>query len=110
MLEAGSQYLHAVGPLYGFFGLGLLLFFASQGAGRLLWPMLGNMTRLAVAAIGGWLALQWGGGLTQIFIAQAVGLLIYGLVNAAAVAGGAWFGPVGWPRMPALRVKKGLQP
>jgi putative MATE family efflux protein len=97
MLEAGSRYLRAVGPVYGFFGLGLALYFASQGAGRLLWPVFGNVLRLAVAAGGGWMALQWGGGLTQVFIAQAVALLVYGLVNAGSIAGGAWFGPVGWP-------------
>ena len=98
MVSAGVQYLHAVGPLYGFFGLGLILFFASQGAGRVQWPVLGNVVRLAVAAGGGWLALRFGGGLVQVFLAQAVALVVYGLFNAAAVAGGAWFGPVGWPR------------
>lgn len=110
MVEAGTQYLRAVGPLYGFFGLGLVLYFASQGAGRLLWPVLGNVARLAVAAAGGWLALHWGAGLSQVFIAQAVALVVYGLVNAAAVAGGAWFGPVGWPRASALLLKRGAQP
>jgi Na+-driven multidrug efflux pump len=109
MLDAGTQYLRVVGPWYGFFGLGLVLYFASQGAGRLLWPVLGNIVRLAVAVAGGWLALQWGGGLTQVFIAQAVALCLYGMVNAAAVAGGAWFGPVGWPRTPALLAKRDLQ-
>ncbi|RYF53866.1 MAG: MATE family efflux transporter, partial [Comamonadaceae bacterium] len=63
MVEAGTQYLQVVGPLYGFFGLGLVLYFASQGAGRLLWPVLGNLARLAVAGIGGWLALRWTGEL-----------------------------------------------
>jgi putative MATE family efflux protein len=105
MLEAGALYLRAVGPTYGFFGLGLILYFASQGAGRLLWPMLGNLARLLVAALGGWLALQWGGGLTQVFIAQAVALVVYAAVNSAAIAGGAWFGPVGWPRRGAWRPK-----
>ena len=42
---------------YGFFGLGLSLYFASQGAGRLAWPLLGGMVRLVVAVGGGWLAL-----------------------------------------------------
>ena len=32
MLDAGSRYLHAVGPFYGLFGLGMALYFASQGA------------------------------------------------------------------------------
>ncbi len=107
MLEAGTLYLQAVGPVYGFFGVGLILYFASQGAGRLLWPLIGNLARLLVAAAGGWLALQWGGGLTQVFIAQAVALVMYGIVNAGAIAGGAWFGPVGWPRFGVLRLKAG---
>src|SRR5258708_12899245 len=33
MLAVGSQYLRVVGPFYGFFGGGLPLYFASQGAG-----------------------------------------------------------------------------
>jgi Na+-driven multidrug efflux pump len=98
MREAGAHYLHAVGPLYGFFGVGLVLFFASQGAGRVKWPVIGNLARLTVAALGGALALRWGHGLTPIFIAQGVALVIYALINLAAVAGGAWFGPIGWPR------------
>ena len=97
MLEAGTLYLRAVAPFYGFFGVGLVLYFASQGAGRLLWPVLGNVARLAVAAVGGWLALRWGGGLAGVFLLQGLALGMYGLVIAAAIAGGAWFGPLGWP-------------
>jgi putative MATE family efflux protein len=97
MIETGSLYLRTVGPLYGFFGVGLVLYFASQGAGRLLWPVIGNIMRLLVAALGGWLAIRWSGGLTPVFIAQGVAMVVYGGVIAAAIAGGAWFGPVGWP-------------
>ena len=39
VLAAGTRYLTIVGPFYGFFGAGLALYFASQGAGRLLWPL-----------------------------------------------------------------------
>jgi putative MATE family efflux protein len=98
MLESGTQYLRTVGPVYGFFGLGLSLYFASQGAGRLLWPVIGNIVRLAIAATGGWLALYLGGGLIQVFMAQSAALIMYGMVNALAMMGGAWFGAVGWPR------------
>lgn len=101
MLEAGTLYLRSVGPFYGFFGLGLVLYFASQGAGRLKWPVIGNLVRLAVAGLGGWLALRWGGGLAAVFIAQALALLLYGLTNAGAIAAGAWFGPLRWPRRAA---------
>ena len=63
MLDAGSRYLQAVGPFYGLFGLGMALYFASQGTGRLLWPLLANLARLVIAAGGGWLALRWSGDL-----------------------------------------------
>ncbi|HEV2610384.1 MAG TPA: MATE family efflux transporter [Noviherbaspirillum sp.] len=106
MLEAGSRYLRTVGPVYGFFGVGLVLYFASQGAGRLMWPVLGNVLRLAVAAGGGWLALRWGGSLTHVFIAQGVALVVYGLVNVGSIAGGAWFGPVGWPRRTSAMLER----
>jgi len=29
---------------------------------------------------------------------QGVAMVAYGVVIASAIAGGAWFGPVGWPR------------
>ena len=96
LLETGAHYLRIVGPSYGFFGLGIVLYFASQGAGKLLWPVIGNIARLAVALGGGWLAIRYFNSLTGVFIAQAVALVIYGSLNAWAIAGGAWFGRVGW--------------
>jgi Na+-driven multidrug efflux pump len=97
MLEAGATYLRTVGPFYGMFGLALSLYFASQGAGRLLWPLLGTVARLAIAALAGWLALRWTGELWHVFLAQSLGLVAAGLINFAAVAGGAWFGSLTWP-------------
>ncbi len=84
----------------------MALYFASQGAGRLLWPLLANLTRLAIAAGGGCLALRWSGELTYVFVALGVALAGFGLINAVAVAGGAWFGtsPLGsrWPTGPGV--------
>jgi putative MATE family efflux protein len=91
MIDAGSRYLHVVGPAYGLFGLGMALYFASQGAGRLLWPLLANFARLIIAAVGGFIALRVTGNLTEVFIALSVALATFGLINAAAVAGGVWF-------------------
>lgn len=106
MIEAGSHYLRIVGPWYGFFGLGLVLYFASQGAGRLLWPVLGNIARLVVVVAGGWLALHGGYAITGVFAAQAAAMVVYGIANAWAIAGGAWFGPVGWPRGMAALLRR----
>ena len=57
MIEVGTRYLQIVGPVYGFFGAGLLLYFASQGAGRVGWAMLIAVVRVLIAAGGGWLAV-----------------------------------------------------
>ncbi|HEX3862055.1 MAG TPA: MATE family efflux transporter [Stellaceae bacterium] len=93
MLAAGTQYLRVVGPVYGFFGLGLSLYFASQGAGRLFWPLIAGLLRMIIAVGGGWLALRVTGWLNGLFAALGLGLVVYGLVLAASVAGGAWFRP-----------------
>jgi len=97
MLEAGAIYLRTVGPFYGMFGLALSLYFASQGAGRLLWPLVGTVARLAIAALAGGLALRWTDELSYVFLAQSLGLIASGLINLVAVAAGAWFGSLTWP-------------
>ena len=94
MLDTGARYLRAVGPCYGLYGSGLALYFASVGAGRLLWPLLANLTRLVIAAVGGWLALRWGGDVSYVFLAQSAALTVFGLMHAGAVAGGAWSAPL----------------
>jgi len=92
MLDVGVRYLQVVGPFYGFFGVGLALYFASQGAGRLGWPLIAAALRVTVAAGGGWLAIRHGFGVTGLFIALGVALALFGGINAAAIAAGAWFG------------------
>jgi putative MATE family efflux protein len=91
MLATGSAYLRTVGPVYGFFGLGLALYFASQGAGRLFWPLFAGMLRLLIAIGGGWIALRTSGSLGGVFAALGVALLAYGMTMAAAIGSGAWF-------------------
>ena len=91
MIETGSAYLRIVGPTYGFFGLGLALYFASQGAGRLLWPLLAGMVRLIIAIGGGWLALRLTGSMAGLFAALAFALFVYGVMLASAVGSGVWF-------------------
>ena len=91
VLETGSAYLRIVGPAYGFFGVGLALYFASQGAGRLAWPLLAGFVRLVVAATGGWVATRWfGGGPHAVFVAIAVALVVMGVMVAIPLKAGAW--------------------
>jgi Na+-driven multidrug efflux pump len=93
VIAAGTSYLRIVGPAYGFFGLALALYFASQGAGRLLWPLAAGFLRMLVAIGGGWAALRLTGSLHWLFAALALGLLLHGLTLLAAVGSGAWFRP-----------------
>jgi putative MATE family efflux protein len=90
VLAAGARYLTIVGPCYGFFGVGLALYFASQGAGRLAWPLMAGFSRLSIAALGGWLALHLGAGLSGLFIAIALALVVFGTTVVAALRAGAW--------------------
>jgi putative MATE family efflux protein len=91
MIEVGSRYLQIVGPFYGFFGGGLALYFASQGAGRLGWPMTVAVARVVIAAGGGWIAVRLTGASDALFVALAVALVVYGLGNVVTVAAGVWF-------------------
>ena len=90
MIAVGAHYLRVVGPFYGFFGMGLALYFASQGAGRLGWPLLAAILRMTIAAGGGWLAVQTS-GLTGLFLALGLALAVFGLLTAIAIAAGVWF-------------------
>jgi putative MATE family efflux protein len=91
VIAVGTSYLRIVGPAYGFFGLALALYFASQGAGRLFWPLSAGFLRMLVAIGGGWIALRLTGSLHWLFAALALGLLLHGLTLLAAIGSGAWF-------------------
>jgi len=87
----GASYLNIVGGCYGLFGLGLALFFASQGAGRMLWPLIGSMARLLTIAIGGWLSVHvLQAQADGLFVVVAVSLALYGLTIATAIHLGNW--------------------
>jgi len=53
VLDAGTMYLRIVGPFYSLLGASIALYFASQGAGRMLRPVLSATVRLGVVLIGG---------------------------------------------------------
>jgi len=69
----------------------MALYFASQGAGTLLWPLIGGVARMVIAVGGGYLLLRWTGNLTMVYAALAAGLATMGVTIALAVWNGAWF-------------------
>jgi Na+-driven multidrug efflux pump len=91
VLTSGTHYLRIVAPTYGAIGVGMTLYFASQGAKRLVWPVLAVTVRMTVAAFIGWLAVVWlGANLSTLFQIVALGTILYAVITSAAVLGGAW--------------------
>jgi Na+-driven multidrug efflux pump len=82
---AGSEYLRIVGGCYGFFGVGLVLFFASQGAGRLGWALGASAARLLVVAVGGWFTVHVVAGPPATLYA-IIALSLVALAGVVAVA------------------------
>jgi Na+-driven multidrug efflux pump len=75
------------------FGVGMALYFAAMGAGRMAWPVAAGLARIGLAVGGGWLLADVAGlGLTGQFVAVALGITAYGAICAAAVRPGVWPG------------------
>ncbi len=75
------------------FGIGMALYFAAMGAGRMTWPVMAGLSRIALAVGGGWvLSEALGLGLEGQFLAVALGISAYGAICAAAVRPGVWPG------------------
>ena len=82
----GSLYLRIVGPFYLCFGLGLGLFFVTQGVGRAVAAMNANAVRMIVSAGGGLVAIYgFDLGVSGFFAAVAVGFCIYAALLVRAV-------------------------
>lgn len=85
VLEYARQYLRTVGPAFPFFGLGLTLYFASQGSGKVLGPVLAGTLRLALVIAGGlWLAFS-DTRAESYFWLMALVMIVYGISTAASI-------------------------
>jgi len=90
VLAHARLYLRWAGPAFAFFGLGVTLYFASQGSGRILGPVVAATVRLVlVAGAGAWLAAA-GAPAWAMFALVALGMLVYGLATALAVHRSRW--------------------
>jgi putative MATE family efflux protein len=85
VLAAANLYLRLAGPTFAFVGLGLALYFSSQGAGKVLGPVLAATVRLVVIAGGGWWLATIDALLWTLFALVGVSLAAYGASTAAAI-------------------------
>ena len=91
VLDAGTRYLRIVAPFFPFLALGIALYFAAQGAGQVVRPVLAGTARLAIILAGAFL-LSLTGMLTlsALFALIAAAMLAFGALSAWAVARARW--------------------
>lgn len=87
---AGYGYLQTVGFSFAFFGLGLCLYFASQGAGRVGGAITAQGLRLAIVLIGGLMLAEAGAPLWTFFLLSAAAMTAMGLGTALFVKLARW--------------------
>jgi len=83
--ETAYTYLTIAGIGFPFFGLGLCLYFGSQGAGRVGGAIAAQAIRLSVVVIGGWLLAQAGLPLWSVFALSLGAMVAMGLATALFV-------------------------
>ena len=86
VLAAGAGYLRTVAPFYPLLGAGIALYFASQGAGQVLWPVLAGTMRLALVIAGGFFIAS----LQGVFTVIALAMVVYGVLTIWLVSRAQW--------------------
>jgi putative MATE family efflux protein len=86
----GRLFLQWAGPGFAFFGLGLTLYFASQGAGRMAGPVFAATMRLGLVAVGGSVLVAHGATAGQLFALSAAAMVVYGSTCALALKIDRW--------------------
>jgi putative MATE family efflux protein len=89
VVEAGAAYLMRVAPFYALFGVGMSLYFASQGAGKMAWPFAAGIVRLLIVfAAGGYWMNALNGSLDGLYWIVAASYLVFGTIIASGMASG----------------------
>ena len=86
VLEHGSSYLRTVAPFYPLLAAGIVLYFASQGAGRVLRPILAGTVRLVIVIAGGLVVAS----LQGVFVVIAAAMIVFGALTVWLVASTDW--------------------
>ena len=86
-----NTYLEIVGPFYIFFASGLCLYFASQGAGKVLWPAIAAIIRFLIVLIGSiFVSRNSTVSIDDYFSLISLAFFVQALITATAIYFGAW--------------------
>jgi Na+-driven multidrug efflux pump len=82
---AGRQYLSTAAPMYAFIALAMSMYFSSQGAAKVLGPVLAQTARLLFIAAGGWWLTTRNAPASDFFVLAAVSMVLLGVSSASSV-------------------------
>lgn len=84
------QYLSTVGPFYAFFGLATTMYFSSQGAAKVIGPVLAQTVRLIYIAAAGWWLSAHDATAQSFFWLAASSMVLLGLLSCSSVVLTRW--------------------
>src|ERR1700730_17478088 len=87
---AANSYFAWVAPAFGFFGIGTCLYFASQGAAKVVGPVLASTLRLLMVGIGGWWLASIDAPAWTLFALVGAAMIVFGLTTAASIGLTRW--------------------
>ena len=84
------QYLSTAAPMYAFIGLSIAMYFSSQGAAKVLGPVLAQTARLLFISTGGWWLTSHGATAAGFFTLAAASMGVLGVLSALSVVWTDW--------------------
>ena len=82
---AASSYLVWAGPAFAFFGMGVCLYFSSQGAAKVGGPVMAGTARLLIVGGGGWWLASAGAPAWTLFALVGLAMVVYGIGTALSI-------------------------
>jgi putative MATE family efflux protein len=87
---ASHQYLSTAAPMYAFIGLATSMYFASQGAAKVIGPVLAQTARLLFIASGGWWLSTHEATAANFFTLAAASMVVLGILSSLSVVLTRW--------------------
>ncbi|MEH2622650.1 putative MATE family efflux protein [Bradyrhizobium sp. AZCC 1719] len=82
---AANAYFTWAGPAFAFFGIGVSLYFSSQGAAKVGGPVMAGTARLLIVGGGGWWLASMGAPASALFALVGAAMVVYGLGTALSI-------------------------
>jgi Na+-driven multidrug efflux pump len=105
---ASHQYLSTAAPMYAFIGLASSMYFSSQGAAKVIGPVLAQSARLVFIALGGWWLSTHDATAANFFALAAASMVVLGVLSSASMILTRWGPRAARFRKFALRCRKAI--